>query len=287
MESELKGNAPYSRAIFVGEITPLYHEPFYDSVKWGAFEVERQCGDFTDACLSSAQLPEVFCRLATFATVSSVRQAGACAGVGARQSQCRCNACTLGAMSLYSSNTTLPRSTVPVGPPWVIATSKNTRGFASLRRACLTLGILGIAPACLMARSSARSICDGKGKARSIQQPFRILLGMLHLHRCKTPCLAGVMNPLAQILKATKRVCHQVPWPIVALTAAWMLRGGLRSVGSKTVEASQEQYHMQIVRDTENADGTPFDNSIEEQAVGDRFNVIVKKSRRPLSSSSD
>ena len=104
--------------------------------------MERQCGDFTDACLSRAQLPEVFCCLATFATVASVRQAGACAGVGARQSQRKCDACTFGAMSLYSSKTTLPRSTVPVGPP-LIATSKNTRGFASLRRACLTLGILG------------------------------------------------------------------------------------------------------------------------------------------------
>ena len=117
------------------------------------------------------------------------------------------------------------------------------------------------------------------------KNPFRILLGILLLHLQNT--LAGVMNPLTQILKATKRVRHQVPWPIVALTAAWMLRGGLRSMGSKTVEASQERYHMQIVRDTENADETPFDKSIGEQAVRDRFTVIVKKSRRPVSSSSD
>lgn len=48
---------------------------------------------------------------------------------------------TFGAMSLYSSKMTLPKSTVPVGPP-LMATSKYTRGFASLRRTFLTLGML-------------------------------------------------------------------------------------------------------------------------------------------------
>lgn len=81
---------------------------------------------------------------------------------------------TFGAMSSYSSNTTLPRLTGPVGPP-LMATSKYARGFASLRRAFLTLGMIRIEGAQMTEDWPTGTSVFLSADAARTSKPFRIL----------------------------------------------------------------------------------------------------------------
>lgn len=126
-----------------------------------------------------------------------------------------------------------------------------------------------------------------------VQQPFRILIRysgtQCSEHRLKPGILLLsvsllLMDFVSQTLDAAKRVCDQVPWQVVALTAAWMLRGGLQSIGRKTKnsEESEEWYHVELLRTSAVPEGKLF-GSIGEQIVGRHFKgvSIVRKSIRP------
>jgi len=58
-----------------------------------------------------------------------------------------------------------------------------------------------------------------------------------------------MLRLVSHILGSTKSVCDQIPWQVVALTAAWLLRGGFQSVGTKSLEEFEARYEMQVLRD--------------------------------------
>lgn len=91
-----------------------------------------------------------------------------------------------------------------------------------------------------------------------------------------------MLDLVSQALEAAKRMCDQVPWQVVALTAAWMLRGGLQSIGRKRMEECEERYHVELLRTSSVPEGKLL-GSIGEQVVGRHFKgvTIVRKSLRP------
>lgn len=95
------------------------------------------------------------------------------------------------------------------------------------------------------------------------------------------------MKFISRLLGTTKGVCDQVPWQIVALVAAWMLRSGLQSgfdsVGVRSVEGIEESYELEVLRDPSVSKGLFF-GSFGEQVVGRHLHgvTIVKKTRQSI-----
>lgn len=104
--------------------------------------------------------------------------------------------------------------------------------------------------------------------------------------RCRTIDLEptrAMLKLLDKVLRATKGVCDQIPWQVVAFASAWVLRSGFQSVGTRSMEESEERYEVEVLRDPSIAKGPVF-GGLGEQMVGRHFKgvtLVKKSSRRP------
>ena len=189
-------------------------------------------------------------------------------------------------MSLYSSNTTLPRSSVPVGPP-LIATSKYTRGFASFRRTCLTLGILGT----IRNRRWHKSAGDRTGallgalqhKTLPVSYSCYLLIGLTVAKASLfVTYAAAIITFLSQTLHDSKSVCDQVSWQIVELITRRCYEVDCTVHRQQNSEQSEERYYVEFHRSSSVPKGN-LSVDIGGQVVSRHFKglTIVRKSIRP------